>query len=77
LTPESVSLATRYREVDLPTLLLWGRDDPVVPLRVGQRLLVDLPNARLEVLDACGHMPQEEAAEESLHHLRRFLGESA
>ena len=77
LTPESVSLATRYREVDLPTLLLWGRDDPVVPLRVGERLLVDLPNARLEVLDACGHMPQEEAAEESLHHLRRFLGETA
>lgn len=62
-----------YRELDLPTLLLWGRADPVVPLWVGQRLEKELPLARLEVLDRCGHMPQEEAPEESLRLLRNFL----
>jgi len=75
VTPESVSLAARYPEVDLPTLLLWGREDPVVPRWVGERLLAELPDAHLEVLDQCGHMPQEEAAEESLRVLQRFLGE--
>ena len=75
--PESVVLAKRYREVDLPTLLLWGRDDPVVPLWVAERLQAELPNARLEILDRCGHMPQEEAAEESIRVLRQFLEESA
>ena len=76
MTPESVSLAGRYREVEIPTLLLWGRNDPVVPLWVGERLAEDLPNARLEIIDECGHMPQEEAAEESLRCLRRFLAET-
>ncbi|MGW8267975.1 MAG: alpha/beta fold hydrolase [Longimicrobiales bacterium] len=76
-TPESVSLAAQYPEVALPTLLLWGREDPVVPLWVAERLLAELPNARLEILDRCGHMPQEEAAEESLRILQEFLAESA
>jgi len=75
VTPETVSLAARYSEVDLPTLLLWGRQDPVVPLWVAERLLAALPHARLEILDRCGHMPQEEAAEESLRVLQMFLGE--
>jgi len=76
MTPESVSLTGRYGELDLPTLLIWGRNDPVVPLWVGERLAADLPDARLEILDECGHMPQEEAAEESLRHLMRFLEET-
>jgi len=62
-----------YREMDLPTLLLWGREDTVVPLWVGEKLEKELPHARLEVLDRCGHMPQEEAPEESLGHLRHFM----
>lgn len=65
--------AEKYGEMDLPTLLLWGREDPVVPLWVGEKLERELPLARLEVLDACGHMPQEEAPEESLRLLRHFM----
>jgi pimeloyl-ACP methyl ester carboxylesterase len=77
LAPASVAMATRYREADLPTLLLWGREDPVVPLWVGERLLTELPDARLEILEGCGHMPQEEAADESLQRFLRFLEETA
>ena len=76
-TPEAMSAIDRYPEMDIPTLLLWGRNDPVVPLWVGERLAVDLPRARLEVLEDCGHMPQEEAPQEALEHLLPFLSETA
>jgi pimeloyl-ACP methyl ester carboxylesterase len=63
----------RYPVVDVPTLLLWGDSDPVVPLRIGRRLAEDLPDARLEILARCGHVPHEERPEASLVALERFL----
>lgn len=49
--------------VDHPTLLLWGRDDPWIPLSHGERLVQTLPNSRLQVLSHCGHSPPEEHPE--------------
>lgn len=66
-------LTARYAAVDVPTLLLWGRSDPVVPLWVGQRLARELPRARLEVMETCGHVPHEERPAESLEILVDFL----
>ena len=63
----------RYPTLSVPTLLLWGRADPVVPLAVGERLAANLPDATLEVLDNCGHLPAEELPDESLAALGRFL----
>jgi pimeloyl-ACP methyl ester carboxylesterase len=39
-----------------PTLLIWGRHDPVIPVRVGRRAADMIPGARLVVLDT-GHVP--------------------
>jgi pimeloyl-ACP methyl ester carboxylesterase len=39
-----------------PTLLIWGRRDPVIPLRVGRRLAGAIPGAELHVIDS-GHVP--------------------
>jgi pimeloyl-ACP methyl ester carboxylesterase len=69
-------IATRFGEITAPTLLLWGRHDKIIPLWVGQRLERDLPNARLVVLERCGHVPPEECPEESLRVVREFLRES-
>jgi pimeloyl-ACP methyl ester carboxylesterase len=68
--------ASRYPELDLPTLLLWGDRDPVVPLRVGQRLSLDLPRARLAIIERCGHIPPEESPEASFLPLAIFLQET-
>lgn len=67
------AVVARYPRMTLPTLLLWGRQDPVVPLSVGERLARDLPRARLEVLDRCGHLPQEERPAEGLARILPFL----
>jgi pimeloyl-ACP methyl ester carboxylesterase len=69
-------IIARYPTLDVPTLLIWGRSDRVVPPAVGERLQRDLPRARLVVLDHCGHLPAEELPEESYAVLERFLDES-
>jgi pimeloyl-ACP methyl ester carboxylesterase len=43
------------------TLVLWGREDTIAPLRVGQLLESRLPDAQLVVLDGVGHVPPTEA----------------
>lgn len=46
------------RAVRTPTLLIWGREDKVAPLRTGQLAASLIPGARLMVLDGIGHSPQ-------------------
>jgi pimeloyl-ACP methyl ester carboxylesterase len=46
--------------VSVPTLIVWGRDDDVAPLRTGRLLALRLPQARLAVLDGVGHTPMED-----------------
>ena len=69
------AVVARYPEIRVPTLLIWGREDRIVPLGFGERLERDLPDARLEILEDCGHIPPEEKPEESLKLLRSFLTE--
>jgi hypothetical protein len=44
-------------DVALPTLVLHGRQDPVVPLASGAQIAAAIPGARLVVLDVPGHLP--------------------
>ncbi len=47
-------------EVQAPTTLIWGRDDPTAPVRTGEVLAVRMAQARLQVMDQTGHMPMIE-----------------
>jgi pimeloyl-ACP methyl ester carboxylesterase len=71
--PDMESFTDRYREIDLPVLLLWGRQDRVVPVTLGHRLRAALPQAELQVIDACGHVPHEEHPSTALDAIERFL----
>ncbi|MCA1633243.1 MAG: alpha/beta hydrolase [Acidobacteria bacterium] len=50
-------------KVTQPALLIWGAEDRLILLEDGRRLQSSLPNSRLVVFDACGHLPQEEMPE--------------
>lgn len=58
-----------------PTLLLWGDDDPDVPLRDGEELQRKISNSRLIVFKNCGHHPQEEYPEAFTEAVLGFCGE--
>lgn len=71
--PDLELTVRRYPEIDVPALLLWGRQDRVVPLSVGEALSRMLPRAQLVVLDGCGHLPAEELPDRSVKVLEAFL----
>lgn len=62
-----------YREITVPVLLQWGREDRVTPVSIGERLLRDLPHAELVVHPRCGHFPMIEALTQSNDRLVSFL----
>jgi pimeloyl-ACP methyl ester carboxylesterase len=66
--------SARIREVTVPTLIVWGQNDNVVPLWQGERLRRDIGSARLEVLPNCGHMPHEERPDDVARLLADFVG---
>lgn len=78
----SLTRLLRYREGDLtseqlrgistPTLLVWGKEDKVVPLEVGERLVTDLPNAKLITYEKTGHLVTEERPFELYQHILSY-----
>jgi pimeloyl-ACP methyl ester carboxylesterase len=68
--------ALRIPEIQVDTLIIWGRDDAWIPLEDGFRFKEVLPNATLEVIPFCGHAPQEEKPEETARLILEFLSET-
>lgn len=69
----SHTLAALLRGVATPTLVVWGREDAIIPLDVGQRYLRAIPGATATVLDRCGHMPEMEQPEAFVAAVLKFL----
>ena len=61
--------------IRVPTLVLWGKEDRILPQEEGLRLSSEIRSARLVVLPDTGHLPQEETPEEFSHAVRQFLEE--
>ena len=49
----------RFREVGVPTLILWGRWDPFFPSKYSRRALNAIPNSQLKLLQWSGHAPHK------------------
>lgn len=74
IVPEGIEeISRRYKSIEQPTLIVWCDHDRIVPLDVGLKLRRTLPNAKLKLVDECGHMPQEEQPEATLALIRDFL----
>jgi pimeloyl-ACP methyl ester carboxylesterase len=69
----SDEIIAKLKDITVPTLILWGRHDSVIPLKVGELLDQDIPNSRLEVFEECGHIPQEEKPQETIASISRFM----
>ena len=66
-------LTSQYPTINVPTLIVWGREDRVIPLSIGERLDHDIPDTRLVIIDQVGHVPQEEKPEETIAAIVKFL----
>jgi pimeloyl-ACP methyl ester carboxylesterase len=62
-----------HRLKRVSTLILWGRDDAIVPVSAAQAYQEAIPGAQLTILEHCGHHPQIEQAEAFVQHVHTFL----
>jgi pimeloyl-ACP methyl ester carboxylesterase len=53
----------RLAQMEIPVLLVWGREDKALPLQCGQEMHRILKGSRLEIIDNAGHVPNYECAE--------------
>lgn len=67
----------RLADLSVPTLLVHGADDPLLPPAWSRRAHEALPNSELHVLGRCGHWPQRERPEQVTPLLRGFLAKEA
>jgi pimeloyl-ACP methyl ester carboxylesterase len=60
-------------QVHTPTLLVWGRQDAIVPLNCGELYQQAIPGSRLVIIETCGHAPQIERPQAFLEAVVPFL----
>ncbi len=66
-----------YADLTIPTLIIWSKEDEIVPLAIGERLHKNIPHSKLIILSNVGHAAQEEKPSLVLPHLQQFLDAQA
>ena len=74
LIPDDIlTIEKRYAEINLPTLILWGREDISIRVKNAYRLGREIKNSRLKILSHVGHMPQEEKPNVVAEEILKFM----
>jgi pimeloyl-ACP methyl ester carboxylesterase len=71
----NLALEPRLRRVGVPTLVVWGKQDRLIPPSHGRLYAERIPAARLVQLNRCGHLPMVEQPEEFARVVGDFLAE--
>jgi pimeloyl-ACP methyl ester carboxylesterase len=66
-------LRARLHRVTAPALIVWGKDDALIPVGYASEFGDAIRGCRIEILRDCGHIPQAEQLEATLAVVRRFL----
>ncbi|HET7870398.1 MAG TPA: alpha/beta hydrolase [Actinomycetota bacterium] len=67
----------RLGEIQVPTLVMAGRDDFVFPPECQEELAAGIPNARLRIIERAGHNPHDERPAEVMQAVSEFVSEPA
>ena len=73
----SQRLDNQLSNIKVPTLVVWGKQDSLLPITAGERYAAGIFGAKLVSFDKCGHVPSTEKTEEFLAAVNGFLGSSA
>lgn len=71
----STNYVNRLPEITIPTLILHGDDDQLLPVAIAQRAHQLIPNSRLQIIPNCGHLAPLEQPEAVNRALREFLAD--
>ena len=60
----------------MPTLILWGERDPLIPVAHGRAAHELMPDSRLEIFEGAGHFPFRDEPDRFVTVLQRFIDET-
>jgi 2-hydroxy-6-oxonona-2,4-dienedioate hydrolase len=66
-------LDKKLAAVKQPTLIVWGREDGLTPLAIGERFNKEIAGSQMLIIDKCGHVPQLEKSADFNAALMKFL----
>lgn len=67
-------LSRRIHRIKAPSLVIWGRQDGLVPPIYAEEFAARIPNARAELIDQAAHLPHLEQREAVVRFIQDFLG---
>lgn len=71
---QSVNAEDRLYLTDtVPTMIIWGDEDPIIPVSHAERARAAMPNCRVEILPGVGHFAQVEASNQVIELLYDFI----
>ncbi len=73
IPPNIDQIIAKYKNISVPTLILWGQQDRVIPIVIGEMLDAAIPDSSLVRIDRSGHVPQEETPEALVPQILDFL----
>ncbi len=65
--------SSSIKNIDNPTLILWGDKDIIIPVDNAYKFQRDIPNSKLIIYENVGHLPMDEVGEQSAEDVRQFL----
>ncbi|WP_351088588.1 alpha/beta hydrolase [Shewanella sp. S1-49-MNA-CIBAN-0167] len=68
-------LMDKINTIDVPTLIIWGAKDKLIPPKYGTQFNHDIANSELVVFDELGHVPHEEDPQSTVLIVKQFLQE--
>jgi pimeloyl-ACP methyl ester carboxylesterase len=72
--PRATAFAPRISELKLPTLIMWGGRDRLIPPDDAERFHRDIAGSTLVIFDDLGHSPEEEDPARTVVAVKEFLG---
>ena len=66
-------LSREYPSINIPTQIIWGEHDEIVPLSVGKQLHQAIKGSDFHIIPSCGHIPQEECPTATVPLIVDFL----
>ncbi|MEZ5268323.1 MAG: alpha/beta fold hydrolase [Microthrixaceae bacterium] len=65
-----------YLASDVPTLIIWGDEDPIIPVSHAHTAQEAMPGSQLAIMEGCGHFPHAEQPREFASKLLDFIAET-
>ena len=62
-------------KVQCPTLIIWGKEDVIIPVEHAEKFHRDIKNSRVIIYDPCGHVPMQERSDDLTKDFLQFVKE--